>query len=79
MLIICLRQALHATKDVISVFSRMGQNFDRLPGWGAKYEKNKVLCAKTPKSHYFSNSGGTNAPRPAPPPTNDVSASNALQ
>jgi len=39
---------------------------------GAKYEKNKILCAKTQKGHYFSNSGGANATPPCRPHPNDV-------
>jgi len=42
----------------MSVFSRGGQNFDRLPrGGGAKYEIKQILCVKTQK-----------ITAPAPPP-----------
>jgi len=59
-----------ATRDVISVFSRVVQNFDRVPmGGGAKYEK-QYFVGKTQKSHYFFNSG-VQIPPPLPPP-NDV-------
>jgi len=54
------------TRDVISVFSRGGHIFDRLPrGGGIKYEKYNILWAKTQKS-LFSKIRGANAP-PAPP------------
>jgi len=43
---------------------------------GAKYEKNKMLCAKTQKSQYFSNSGEGAMPSPPPGPPNDVPAYN---
>jgi len=35
-------------------------------GGGAKYEKNKILCAKTQINHYFQNQGGKHSPL-APP------------
>jgi len=46
-------------RDVISAFYRGGQNFDRLPR-GGQNMKNTQFCKqiKTPKSHYFSKSGG---------------------
>jgi len=49
-----------------SLFQGGGHNFDRLPR-GAKYEKNKMLCAKTQKSHYFSIRRANSSP-----PQNDV-------
>jgi len=46
-----------------------GQNFVRLPRGGAKYEKNKMLCEKHKKRHYFSISGGGQiSPLPTQPP-----------
>jgi len=44
-------------RDVISVFSRGGKILTDFLG-GAKYEKNKTLCAKTQKITIFENQGG---------------------
>jgi len=43
-------------------------------GKGAKYKKNKFLCAKTQKNHYFSKSGGGGKCLFLPPPPNGVPA-----
>jgi len=59
-------------RDVTSVFSRGGGILTDFLG-GAKYEEKTVLCAKTQKNHYFSNSEWGQMP-PAPLPTNDVPA-----
>jgi len=54
-----------STRDVISVFSRGGQNFDRVPRTGgAKYEEEKYFVGKNTKSHYFFNSGEQMPPLP---------------
>jgi len=46
-------------------FSRGG--FDRLPRGGAKYEKYKILLAKTQKVTIFQNQGGGGKCPPLPP------------
>jgi len=62
------------SRDVISVFTRGGKILtDLLGGGGAKYERNKILCAKTQKITIFLIQGA-NASPPCPP--NDVLASN---
>jgi len=55
-------------RDVISVFSRGGQNFDRVPRrGGAKYEE-KIFCRqKHKKVTIFQIQGGGQMP-PLPPP-----------
>jgi len=52
------------SRDCISVFSRGGHNFDRLPR-GAKYEKNYFCVQKHKKSLFFKIRGVQMSP-PAP-------------
>jgi len=48
-------------------FPRGGGTFDRLFGGGKIWRKKIIVCAKTHKSRYFSNSGGKGNATPAPP------------
>jgi len=54
------------SRDVISVFSRGGANFDRLPRAGQNMKKTIFVCKNTKKSLFFK-IRGANAP-PLPPP-----------
>jgi len=55
--------------DVISVFSRGGQSFDRLARGGSKYERKKNCAQKHKKLLFFKFRRGANA---SPAPQNDV-------
>jgi len=51
-------------RDVILVFSRGRQNFDRLPRGGQNMKKNIFFCVKTQKITIFQNPGCTCPPSP---------------
>jgi len=54
-------------RDFISVFFKRGAKFWPTFRGGAKYEKNKILCAKTQKSLFFKIRGGGQMPAALPP------------
>jgi len=59
------------TRDVISVFSRGGQNFARLPRRGKIWKKQNFVCKTTKKSLFFKFRGRENHP-----PQNDFPVEN---
>jgi len=65
----CGRYMNTIIRDVILVFSRGGQNFDRLPRRGQNMKKTKCCGKKHKKSLFFKIRGGQMPPLP---PQNDV-------
>jgi len=71
----CQVRTIHLAQGRHFSFFQGGQNFDRLPRWeGARYEKTKILCAKTQKITISQIQWGQTPPLPPPNVVPDLAA-----